>query len=83
MGMVSSVHSPERLYTDLCNGEVSRVSDRSSSNITILPLINNQAVSDSPVKVIEVILSHQPEVGPEEKQKERTAEEEEPGTLPL
>lgn len=39
--------------------------------------------TDSPVELVEIILSHQPEISPKEKQQERTAQEDEPATLPL
>lgn len=39
--------------------------------------------TDSPVELVEIILGHQPEVGPKEEQEERTAQDEEPRTLPL
>lgn len=42
-----------------------------------------QQVTDSPVELIEIVLRHQPEIGPKEKQNERTAQDDEPRTLPL
>lgn len=40
-------------------------------------------VKHLPVEVVEIILSHQPEIAPEEKQQERGAQDDEPCTLPL
>lgn len=72
MGMVSSRHSPERLYTDL---EREKVEVRNSQQTPAHFLSHTPfgAFTNSPVELVEVILSHQPEVGPEEKQKEWSA----------
>lgn len=44
---------------------------------------SQQQKTDSPVELIEIILSHYPEVGPKEKEKKRTAQDDEPCTFPL
>lgn len=46
------------------------------------PLQNGEA-ADSPVELVEIILRDQPEVSPTEKQKEGSAQDGEPCTLPL
>lgn len=114
-GTVSSLHSPERLYTNLECEQVRFellalvLKQMTCLNLQFLaskhrrailqlccykvcipvftslsgPLLFRNSIENSPVELVEIILSYQPEVGPKEKQKERAAQDDEPCTLPL
>ena len=75
MGMVSSLHAPERLYTDLpCEQGRSvwlmlmvKLKGELGPDAAI-KYSYHIGKTDSPVELVEIILSHQPEVRPEENQ---------------